>query len=179
MNQVLIGISLSFIFVNCDRQGSSIKENAQTVRVIADTSKEVEKPIKELVDFNKIDTSIYNQYKDGKKDGLWKEVDKNGVLLSEGYYKNGRANGWMKWYYRGVLTAEGKMINDKRNGPWMICDVDDPSACINAYFENESREGLWKTYHKNGQLQKEQVWENDQPIAEKCWDEKGVSITCE
>lgn len=182
MNQILILIIASFILLSCGGQGSSIQNKPQSIA--ADSTEFRKDSIKELsiyeeIDSIEVDTSIYNQYKDGKKEGLWKEVDKNGVLLSEGYYKNGKANGWMKWYYQGILMAEGDMINDKRNGPWTICDVYDPSVCIKAYFEHESREGVWKTYHENGTLYKEQTWKNDQPIAEKCWDEKGILITCE
>lgn len=182
MNQILILIIASFILLSCSGQEGSIKKKPQIVT--SDSTEFIKDSVKELsisdkIDSMKIDTSIYNQYKDGKKVGLWKEVDKNGVLLSEGYYKNGKANGWMKWYYKGILMAEGNMINDQRNGPWTICDVHDPSACVNAYFENESREGLWKTYHENGVLSKEQTWKNNQPIAEKCWDEKGTLIACE
>lgn len=184
MDQILIGIGLSFIFFSCGRQGNSIQEKPQSIKIQPDVVKETEDTNNTSSVLNEqsateMDTSIYNQYKDGKKEGLWKEIDKNGVLLSEGYYKNGRANGWMKWYYKGALMAEGNMINDKRNGPWTICDVHDPSVCINAYFENERREGIWKTYHENGKLHREQIWKNDQPIAEKCWDENGNSINCE
>mgnify|MGYP000011732887 CR=1 FL=1 len=182
MNQILIGMILSFIFFSCE--APIIKEQPVNATAVTDITKEDVSTVKEQftsneVDSIEIDSSRYNQYKNGKKEGLWKEVDKNGVLLSEGYYKNGRANGWMKWYYRGILMAEGNMINDKRNGPWMICDLNDSSDCINAYFEHESREGVWKTYHDNGQLHREQVWENDQAIAEKCWDEIGTPMSCE
>ncbi|MFZ1749465.1 MAG: hypothetical protein WAU01_04715, partial [Saprospiraceae bacterium] len=53
------------------------------------------------------DNTVYNQYKNGKKDGLWKEFDKNSQLISEGNYMNGKANGLMKWYYEGNLVATG------------------------------------------------------------------------
>jgi len=176
MNQFLTGMLLSFVLLSCGTKNETTKEKPQAISL--------EKPVEAFsvstkVAFSEIDTSIYNQYKDGKKEGLWKELDKNGQLTAEGYYKNGKANGWMKWYHKGSLMAEGNMINDKRNGPWRICDVHDPLFCIEANFKEESREGLWKIYHENGTLYKEQTWKEDRPIAEKCWDDKGNVITCE
>jgi antitoxin component YwqK of YwqJK toxin-antitoxin module len=189
MNQILIGIITSFILFSCGRQENATKANSSNENstetptiVTKEVTNEVRLSNEQLAlnrgDSVELDASIHNQYKDGEKDGLWKEMDKKGRMLSEGYYKNGKANGWMKWYYKGVLTAEGNMIENKRNGPWMICDVDDTSSCIEANFEDESREGVWKSYYDNGKLYKEQTWKDNQPIAEKCWDEMGNSMTC-
>ena len=182
MNQILIGIILSFILLSCGNEEKAQDISLEPTVITKDSISEIKQSNSSLgsskIDSIQGDTSIYNQYKDGKKEGLWKEVDKKGRMLSEGYYKNGKANGWMKWYYKGVLTAEGNMIEDKRNGPWKICDLEDPLLCIDANFENESREGLWKIYDKNGKLYKEQTWRNNAPIAEKCWDEMGNSMTC-
>jgi antitoxin component YwqK of YwqJK toxin-antitoxin module len=52
-------------------------------------------------------------------------------------------------------------------------------VCIDAYFEQESREGVWKIYYDNGNIMQEQTWKSDQPITKKCWNESGRLITCE
>ena len=85
----------------------------------------------------------------------------------------------MKWFHeKGHLAAQGNMKDDKRNGPWKICDIDNESSCIDAHLKNEMRDGLWKIYHDDGKLWKEQTWKNDKIIGEKCWDENGKKITC-
>lgn len=199
MNQILIGSTLFFMLLGCGRQEKAVDEKApetslgrlETTQERKEASSAVfHKPLvaREL-DSVGVDTSIYNQsntisprsinqYKDGKKEGLWKELDKNGTLLSEGYYKNGKANGWMKWYHNGDLAAEGNMIDGKRNGPWKICYVDDLLVCIDAYFEQERREGIWKIYRENGKLMQVETWNDDKSIAKECWDENGAVILC-
>lgn len=152
------------------------------------------------------DNLIVNQYKDGKKYGLWreyydngklktegkytadlkeglhKEWQEDGVLLLEGFYAKGKANGLMKWYGEsGHLAATGNMIDDIRDGKWKICDIEDTGFCIAAYFEDGKREGIWKINHEhaNDKLWKEQNWKDDKLVAEKCWDESGKNIECE
>lgn len=151
------------------------------------------------------DTTMINQIKDGKKDGLWKayyrngqlksegsyteglkeglhkEWQHNGILLLEGFYANGKANGLMKWFHeKGHLAGEGNMVDDARVGPWKICDIEENGFCIEAYFENDKREGIWKIHHKNSsdKLWKEQTFKNDKMVAEKCWDKNGKQIEC-
>ncbi len=121
-------------------------------------------------------------YVDGLKEGLHKEWQENGVLELEGFYVKGKANGLMKWYHeQGHLAAKGNMIKDIRNGPWIICDVEENGFCIEAYFKDGRREGVWKINHENARdkLWKEQTWVDDKIVSEKCWDETGKEIDCE
>lgn len=181
MTKRIINGLLLFVLFSCGTQVdmSKEKDGAKTLiteRVVVTRD---EPFFQEPIDFATTDDTLYNQYKDDQKEGLWVERDRNGLLQAEGYYKNGKANGWMKWYHEGQLIAMGKMIDGQRNGPWKICDVNDASFCIDANFINESREGLWKIYHDTGELWKEQIWKNDQPLSEKCWDKNGQTIPCE
>lgn len=127
---------------------------------------------------NKEDSVLFNKYKDGEKDGLWKEYDENNQLVSEGFYKNGKANGLMKWYFEGELVATGNMKNDQRDGLWKICDVHNKSNCIEASFKEDKKVGVWQILHSNGKLWKEQNWEAGKIVSERCWDEKGNQIMC-
>jgi len=114
------------------------------------------------------------------KNGYVEELYPNGNLSAAGFYRNGKANGLMKWYNEnGLLVAEGDMVDGKRNGPWKICDYHDPSACIAANFNMEIREGLWKVYHENGQVIMAQNWVDDKPVSKICWDKDGKEIVCE
>lgn len=152
------------------------------------------------------DTTKVNQYRVGKKDGLWriyyqagqlktegsykadlkeglhKEWANDGILLLEGLYENGKANGLMKWYHEGGhLAAEGNMKADIRVGDWKICDIEENGFCIAAHFKNGERDGVWKINHAHARdkLWKEQTWKEDRLVGEKCWDDNGNSIECE
>lgn len=124
------------------------------------------------------DSIDYNQYKDGKKDGLWREFDENDQLISEGYYTEGKANGLMKWYWKGNLVAYGDMKNDKRHGLWKICDFEIQSNCIEANFNKDKKVGTWKILHENGKLAQEQYYNDGKLVSKKCWDENGAEIKC-
>lgn len=151
------------------------------------------------------DKTNLNQFKDGKKEGLWREVhqngqlksegnytsglkeglhkdwEDNGILMQEGIYKKGKANGLMKWYHeKGHLAGEGNMVNDIREGKWIICDVEENGFCIEAYFKKGKRDGVWKINHEDAtdKLWKEQTWKDDKIISEKCWDINGKEIEC-
>ena len=113
------------------------------------------------------------------KEGLHRNWEANGILAQEGNYKKGKANGWMKWFHeKGHLAAQGNMVDGLRHGSWKICDVEANGFCIEAHFKMEKRDGIWKIKHDNGTVWKEQTWNDDQVVAEKCWDEQGSSISC-
>jgi antitoxin component YwqK of YwqJK toxin-antitoxin module len=152
------------------------------------------------------DSTKTNQYRNGKKDGLWKtfysngqlkaegnykiglkeglhkEWSKNGILLSEAFYANGKGNGLTKWFHeKGHLAGEGQMKDDVRFGKWIICDIQENGFCIEAYFKDGKRDGIWKINHENApdKLWKEQTFKDDKLISEKCWNEYGLEIECE
>jgi antitoxin component YwqK of YwqJK toxin-antitoxin module len=119
-------------------------------------------------------------YRNGKKDGLHKEWTSDGILMLEGVYVNGKANGLMIWYHgEGHMAAKGSMVNDQRHGHWTICGITPNEPCIDANFTYEIRTGIWKVYHENGRVSREQTWKDDAMQFEKCWDEKGKKIDCD
>jgi len=151
------------------------------------------------------DSEILNQFKDGKKEGLWrdhyqngqvksegifvfdskeghhKEWGENGILTSETFYINGKENGLVTWYHeKGHIAGQGKMIDGIRFGKWIICDIEENGFCIEAYFNDGMREGIWKINHASARdkLWKEQTWKDDKIVSEKCWDEHGQIIEC-
>lgn len=121
-------------------------------------------------------------YAKGLKEGLHKQWSSSGILQLEGFYNNGKANGLMKWFHeQGHLAAEGNMINDIREGPWKIYDIQQNDFCIEAFFEKGKREGVWRINHENARdkLWKEQTYKNDKLVSEKCRDIHGLIIACE
>ena len=167
INVITTMIIISFLIVACGSQTNKSKSKVVSTRI----GNEVEVPT--------LDTALYNQLKDGEKHGLWKTYDSKNELETEGFYKNGKANGLMKWYFDGALMAYGNMEDDLRHGIWKICDVHDPTMCIDASFKRDKRDGYITVFHKNGAVSKKQIWESDKMVSEKCWDAIGQEIACE
>lgn len=58
-----------------------------------------------------------NQYKDGKKDGLWEEYHYNGNISNKGYYKDGERDGYWEFYWpNGRLSYKGYIKDGKQHG---------------------------------------------------------------
>jgi antitoxin component YwqK of YwqJK toxin-antitoxin module len=151
------------------------------------------------------DSSEINQMRAGQKMGLWKTFYANGQPKNEGYYAAGlkegvhkaweqdgtfseeaeftagKQTGETRWYHpQGHLAASGQMVDGVREGPWVICDIEENGFCIDAFFKNGKRSGVWKIYHDvdHKKLWKEQTFENDRVVSERCWDEYGILVTC-
>ena len=71
-------------------------------------------------------------YKEGKKEGVWKEWYENGQLDEIINYKDGKRDGLRKvWYENGELEHKGN-------------------------YDEGKKEGVWKYWYENGHLRKEQ-----------------------
>ncbi|MEC8853869.1 MAG: toxin-antitoxin system YwqK family antitoxin, partial [Bacteroidota bacterium] len=76
---------------------------------------------------------------DGERDGSCRHYYKNGTLMSEGFYKNGKMTGiWIAYHENGQIESHG------------------------TYKYTESgvysrKDGVWKYYYDNGQLQTESI----------------------
>ena len=92
-------------------------------------------------------------YKYGKLDGVSKNWNDSGTLISIINYKNGLLNGsWKTFYSNGQLKNSAVYTNGKKNG-------------------------LEVWYYENGQKQSEVVYENNKMISKKLrWDAKGKPI---
>ncbi|CAM1340504.1 toxin-antitoxin system YwqK family antitoxin [Tenacibaculum amylolyticum] len=95
-----------------------------------------------------------------------KEWWDNGTIASEGEYKNGKANGKMKWYHQnGYIAGEGPMKNDLRHGWWIVYNVEDGSISAEGNFDNDIKHGTWKLYNADGTLKETQLWEYNKLIS--------------
>ncbi|MDX1799092.1 MAG: hypothetical protein R3255_10620 [Candidatus Lokiarchaeia archaeon] len=64
-------------------------------------------------------------YKNGLKNGQWKQYYKNGKVEAEGVYKDGNFDGFVKWYYEnGVLQTQGFYRHAVKNGYWKSFESD-------------------------------------------------------
>jgi len=63
---------------------------------------------------------IQGTYRDGKKNGVWKEYFRNGILKSEGAYVNGLKEGkWIIYYGSGHKHWEGNYHQNLKEGLWI------------------------------------------------------------
>ena len=98
-------------------------------------------------------------YKNGKKDGLWKEWWDNGVKRREVCWKNGVYNGVLIWWNRkGQKTEESNYSNNKKDGKYLSY-YDNGQIKEEGYYNNDCKTGTWKKYYDNGEIAKESNWE--------------------
>jgi antitoxin component YwqK of YwqJK toxin-antitoxin module len=111
-------------------------------------------------------------YVDGKKHGYHKEYNFDGLLSESGNYKHGRKDGlWKSFWDPDPLKffTDGRFVkiffeNGKAQGPWLyyseVGKVDGVWKTFHSNgelhyietFKNGKKEGLWEEYYKNGQL---------------------------
>ncbi|NLF42087.1 MAG: toxin-antitoxin system YwqK family antitoxin [Bacteroidales bacterium] len=78
---------------------------------------------KETIYFKSGKKHMEGNYKNNKREGKWTSWYDNGVIWSEGYYKDGLGHGERKAYYpNGKLRFQGMMENDKEVGVWQYYD---------------------------------------------------------
>ncbi len=108
-----------------------------------------------------------------------KEYHKNGQLEYEGNFKDGKREGLWKYYYStGQLEWEGNFKDGKEEGLFKIY-YENGQLMMEGNYKDGKREGLSKEYYKNGQLKWEGNFKDEELISKKCWDEKGNEIDCE
>lgn len=108
-----------------------------------------------------------------------KEVNAEGIVISEGYYLDGIANGPMKWYHdKGHLAAEGTMHNGKRTGVWKVYAIDDGVHLADVLFDNDREIGVVNAYYSNGQYKYTHKYEAGELFQKTCYDSLGTVIDC-
>lgn len=96
--------------------------------------------------FNK----IYGKYKNGKKEGVWrKEIFKMGTIPSkwelEISLKNGKLEGIIKQLnINGKLEYKGYCKNGLRQGVWIHYDISNGNVLDSGKYENGKMVGIWK-----------------------------------
>ncbi len=81
---------------------------------------------------------IEGTYRDGKKDGLWREFLMNGIPKTEGRYQNGLKEGlWTTFYPSGKKHFEGMYHHDRKEGEWIEYGGDGSIFAISIYRGGE------------------------------------------
>ena len=125
---------------------------------------------------------IVGNFSDGKRVGDWKEYFDNGILREKGSYKLGKRDGVFQIFdiggdkveelvfELGVLKVSHHLKNNLLHGIQKYYDYEDGILLRTLTYEDgKIIEGLWKSYHYNGQIsekgnylngEKEGIWES-------------------
>ena len=77
-------------------------------------------------------------YMDGKKNGIWQHLYKNGNVNFEGEFVDGEPNGKHKYYYEsGKIKEEGSYVMGVKQGSWKKYDNDGVLIVVVAYEGGE------------------------------------------
>lgn len=109
-------------------------------------------------------------FRKGVKDGVYKEFDENGELITSGlfamgkllakgkYDELGRRQGpWIGFYPDGTPMWEGSYKDDEEVGTWKYYFRDGKLEQVGSYRVGKPS-GIWKWYYPNGELRKEEDW---------------------
>ncbi|HCT30822.1 MAG TPA: hypothetical protein DIW31_08825 [Bacteroidales bacterium] len=97
---------------------------------------------------------------DGKREGYWVAFDTNYVLLYDIQYKNNILNGKTTHYFDSAITIETEMKNGERDGKYTSYHKY-PIVASQGQVKKGKRVGEWRTYAKDGRLNKIIQFEKD------------------
>jgi antitoxin component YwqK of YwqJK toxin-antitoxin module len=100
------------------------------------------------------------------KDGKWQEFNKDAILVSEGFYKNGLKHGLWKYYYdTGELVIEEHFIEGRMHGTYTSFYKDGRTMAFGQYVD-DSREGHFFLFDENGALLKHLLFNKNVSVKE-------------
>ncbi|MBR1513174.1 MAG: hypothetical protein IJ622_02650 [Bacteroidales bacterium] len=125
-------------------------------------------------------------FRDGKREGVWREFDEDGNVINSQTYKKGalvgqgivgtdgkRRGDYKEFYPDSTLRAEGLFIDGLRSGEWKFYYQNGKVQEVGSYKEGDP-DGVWVWYHENGQKQiEEQFYKGQHNGPYKEYDAKG------
>ena len=128
-------------------------------------------------------------FRDGKKEGVWREFDEDGNVINSQTYQKGalvgqgivgtdgkRRGEYKEFYPDSTLRAEGLFIDGLRSGEWKFFYHNGKVQEVGSYKEGQP-DGPWTWYYDNGQKQIEEQFFKGQPNGPyKEYDSKGNVI---
>ena len=128
-------------------------------------------------------------FRDGKREGVWREFDEEGNVINSQTYKKGglmseglvgtdgkRRGEYKEFYPDSTLRAEGLFIDGLRSGEWKFYYHNGQLQEVGTYKEGDP-DGVWIWYHDNGQKQiEEQFYKGLHNGPYKEYDAKGNLI---
>ena len=125
-------------------------------------------------------------FRDGKREGVWREFDEEGNVIKSQTYKKGglvsegvvgtdgkRRGEYKEFYSDSTLRAEGLFVDGLRSGQWKFYYHNGQLQEIGSYKEGDP-DGMWIWYYDNGQKQiEEQYFKGQLNGSYKEYDTKG------
>ena len=87
-------------------------------------------------------------------------LDDIGFTVTVGKFRDGSANGQVKQYRSGMLSYEGEMKNDKRDGRGTQYQSGSTAVLYEGEFKNDAYHGRGTLYDENGQVVYSGKWKN-------------------
>ena len=107
-------------------------------------------------------------FRNGRREGTWREFDENGNVISSQIYQNGRLvqsgvmdtdgtrrGEWVELYPDSTLRAQGLYINGKRSGEWRFYYPGEVLEQVGNYKDG-LLDGTWTWYFLDGKIQKQE-----------------------
>ena len=111
---------------------------------------------------------IIGSYKDGSKQGVFREYDKEGNIINSYIYENntrtsegivdkeGKTQGdWKLYYPSGELKATGNYIDGMKEGEWIFYFINGQIEQKGNYARDRPQ-GPWKWWYENGKILREE-----------------------
>ena len=128
-------------------------------------------------------------FRDGKKEGVWREFDEQGNVVSSQTYQKGVLTGqgivdtdgkrrgrYKEFYPDSTLRAEGLFVEGERSGEWRFYYQTGELQEVGSYNEGQP-DGIWTWYYANGQKQvEEQFYKGQLNGSYKEYDSRGNTI---
>ncbi|MDZ4824221.1 MAG: toxin-antitoxin system YwqK family antitoxin [Flavobacteriales bacterium] len=93
------------------------------------------------------------EYKDNRKEGLWKKYWPNGKTKSEITYLSGRPEGSYKIYYdNGKVEEDANWISGNNTGEFKRFHANGQPQQLFTFADNGKRNGVQKYFHENGKV---------------------------
>ena len=109
-------------------------------------------------------------YKDGSKQGVFREYDGQGAIVASTIYENnvkvgegivdaeGRYQGdWTLYYPTGEIRAKGSYVDGQPDGPWTYFFINGKEEQKGKYKLGDFT-GTWVWYHTNGAVKREEQY---------------------
>ncbi len=109
-------------------------------------------------------------FRAGVAEGLWREYDQNGNVVSSTVYNNGKTVGhgivdtdgkrigeWKEYYADSTLKSEGIYKDGLKSGNWKYYYPDGNLEQTGFYLKGKEN-GVWKWYYQNGNIMREESY---------------------
>lgn len=117
------------------------------------------------------------EYVNDKKSGLWLHYYPNGMPKDSINYVDGNIVGTsLSWHENGYLE-DSSIINPDGKGLTITWFDNGNVASAGFIVNNTKPDGIWKYYHKNGQISSREIYKNGILIDKFYFDENGGSVS--